>query len=145
MRRDRRPASTAIASADLITLGPGSLFTSLLPNLLVPEIADALRRSTALKVLFLNLTSAPGESYGLTALDHLRAIERHAGRVVDVVAADSGLSPEHPLAVDEDALRAAGYGVVIEDLRTPGYETRHSAPAVLRLLLDHAYQFVDAQ
>lgn len=140
-----RSALAAIASADLITLGPGSLFTSLLPNLIVPEIAGALRRSTALKLLFLNLTSGPGETHGLTALDHLDAIERHAGRVVDVVAADDGISPDHPLAVDEDSLRRAGYGVVVESLRTPGYETRHSAPAVLRLLLDHAYQFAEAQ
>lgn len=139
-----KTALTAIASADLITLGPGSLYTSLLPNLVVPEIAAALRRSTALKILFLNLTSGPGETQGLTALDHLLAIERHAGRVIDVVAADSGVSPVHPLPIDANSLRRAGYGVVIENLRTPGYEARHSAPAVLRLLLDHAYQFAEA-
>jgi len=134
-----RSALSAIASADIISIGPGSLFTSVLPNLLIPELADALRRSTALKILFLNLTSGPAETCGMTALDHLRAIEKHAGRLIDIVAADSGVSPRHPLAVDEPAIRAAGYGVVINALRAPGYETRHSAPAVLRLLLDHAY------
>jgi uncharacterized cofD-like protein len=139
-----RAALTAIDSADLITLGPGSLFTSLLPNLLVPEITAALRRSTALKILFLNLTAGQGETQGLTALDHLEAIKRHAGPVVDVVAADSGISPEHPLPVDATSLRNAGYGIVLENLRTPGYEARHSAPAVLRLLLDHAYHLAEA-
>jgi uncharacterized cofD-like protein len=69
----------AIRKADLITVGPGSLFTSLLPNLLVPGIARALRKSPAMKVYICNLMSQPGETIGFTAADHVSAIYRHTG------------------------------------------------------------------
>ena len=67
----------AIASADLITLGPGSLFTSVIPNLLVDGIPQALARSGALKVYFVNLMSQPGETSQFTAADHVAAVLRH--------------------------------------------------------------------
>ncbi|HUO27627.1 MAG TPA: YvcK family protein [Bryobacteraceae bacterium] len=70
---------TAIARADLITLGPGSLFTSVVPNLLVEGIAAAIRRSRALKAYFVNLMWQPGETVAFTASDHIRAIHKHAG------------------------------------------------------------------
>jgi uncharacterized cofD-like protein len=69
----------AIAQADLITLGPGSLFTSVIPNLLVEGIPAAIRRSPALKAYFVNLMWQPGETVNFTASDHIRAIHRHAG------------------------------------------------------------------
>ena len=69
----------AIRSADLITVGPGSLFTSLLPNLLVPGIADALRESPAIKIYISNLMSQPGETTGFSAADHVTAIYDHTG------------------------------------------------------------------
>ncbi len=69
----------AIRTADLVTVGPGSLFTSLLPNLLVPGITRALRKSRAVKIYIGNLMSQPGETTGLTAADHVAAIYRHTG------------------------------------------------------------------
>ena len=72
-------ALTAIAEADLITLGPGSLFTSIVPNLLVHGIAAAIRSSPALKCYFVNLMWQPGETDEFSASDHVRAIHRHAG------------------------------------------------------------------
>ena len=70
----------AIAEADLITLGPGSLFTSVIPNLLVEGIPRAIARSPALKAYFVNLMSQPGETTSFRASDHVTAILRHAGR-----------------------------------------------------------------
>src|SRR5436190_2574310 len=74
----------AIASADLITIGPGSLFTSLIPNLLVHGIAQAIVDSPATKVYVCNLMTQANESLGLTAADHIRALDQHAGgRIFD--------------------------------------------------------------
>jgi len=74
----------ALAQADLITLGPGSLFTSVIPNLLVDGISSAIRRSPALKAYFVNLMWQPGETVNFTASDHLRAIHKHArGKLID--------------------------------------------------------------
>jgi uncharacterized cofD-like protein len=70
---------TAIADADVITLGPGSLFTSVIPNLLVEDIAEAIRRSPAVKAYFVNLMWQPGETDEFRASDHVRALYRHAG------------------------------------------------------------------
>jgi len=74
----------AIANADLITIGPGSLFTSLIPNLLVCGISQAIVESKATKVYICNLMTQANESLGLTAADHIRALTRHAqGPVFD--------------------------------------------------------------
>ncbi len=73
-------ALRAIAEADLITLGPGSLFTSIVPNLLVDGIPRAIAQSPALKAYFVNLMSQPGETTNFRASDHLTALLRHAGR-----------------------------------------------------------------
>jgi uncharacterized cofD-like protein len=74
----------AIAEADLITLGPGSLFTSVVPNLLVEGISQAIRRSRAVKAYFVNLMWQPGETSNFTASDHIREIEKHAaGKLLD--------------------------------------------------------------
>src|SRR6266852_4957807 len=68
----------AIARADIISIGPGSLFTSLIPNLLVHGIADAIVNSSATKVYICNLMTQANESLGLTAADHIRALNHHA-------------------------------------------------------------------
>lgn len=70
----------AIAAADLITMGPGSLFTSVIPNLLVDGIPRAIATSPALKAYFVNLMSQPGETNNFRASDHVAAIRDHAGR-----------------------------------------------------------------
>ncbi len=71
-------ALEAIENADLITIGPGSLFTSLVPNLLVREVAEAIAHSHAVKVFVCNLMTQANESLGLTASDHIRALYQHA-------------------------------------------------------------------
>lgn len=79
-------AIQSILAADLIVIGPGSLFTSILPNLLVQGITDAIRSSSALKVYICNVATQRGETEGFTVEDHIQAIERHVGRgLFDVV------------------------------------------------------------
>ena len=74
----------ALAHANLITIGPGSLFTSLIPNLLVKGISQAIVESKATKVYICNLMTQANESLGLTAADHIRALNRHAqGQIFD--------------------------------------------------------------
>ncbi|HXU12188.1 MAG TPA: gluconeogenesis factor YvcK family protein [Candidatus Binatia bacterium] len=81
----------ALREADLIVLGPGSLFTSLLPNLLVRGVARAISRSRALRVLVGNIMTQPGETSGFTAEDHLETIRRVAGPgLIDVYLASGG-------------------------------------------------------
>lgn len=80
----------AILNADLIILGPGSLYTSILPNLLVPDITEAVRSSRAFKVFVCNLATQPGETDGYDCEDHITAIEAHAGRgIFDIVVANN--------------------------------------------------------
>lgn len=76
----------ALARADVITIGPGSLFTSLIPNVLVRGIAEAIAKSPAMKVYVCNLMTQANESLGLSASDHIRAIYEHAGRQIFDVA-----------------------------------------------------------
>ena len=72
-----KPAVRAIEEADLIVLGPGSLFTSIIPNLLVPGITDAIRRSRGASVFICSLADMQGETWGLTALEHVRSLMEH--------------------------------------------------------------------
>jgi len=92
------PAIQAILQADVVVMGPGSLYTSILPNLLVPGITQALQRTRALKVYVCNIATQPGETDGYTTADHAAAIVAHtAPECVDVVLANSNfpaLPPE---------------------------------------------------
>src|SRR3989338_1643242 len=78
-------ALDAIGNADLIIMGPGSLYTSMLPNLLIEEIREALLQSEAYKVFVINIMTQPGETDGFSAYDHLRTLVEHTDpRLVDV-------------------------------------------------------------
>lgn len=129
-------AVAAIERADLVVLGPGSLFTSLLPNLLVPGIADAVARSSAPVVLVANLREQPGETQGLSLPDHLRILDEHVPAVrPDALLAHQGRAPVGPgaaLTVDREALRTLVPNVVTTDLLDGG--GGHD-PAALRAAL----------
>jgi uncharacterized cofD-like protein len=87
----------AIAAADLVVLGPGSVFTSLLPNLLVEQVADAVRERRGPTVMVGNLREQPGETEGMGLVDHLEAIERHVGALhLDALIAHDGPYPSGP-------------------------------------------------
>ncbi|HBI02968.1 MAG TPA: hypothetical protein DDY49_02940 [Paenibacillaceae bacterium] len=72
-------AIQALTEADLIAIGPGSLYTSILPNLLVPGIVEAIRNSSAVKVFICNVMTQPGETDGFSVADHIQAIHDHVG------------------------------------------------------------------
>ncbi len=87
---------TAILEADLVVIGPGSLYTSILPNLLVPGIADALRSTSARKVYICNVATQPGETENYTVADHVAALEHHIGLFMfDTVLANNAYPVEN--------------------------------------------------
>jgi uncharacterized cofD-like protein len=143
----------AIQHADLITIGPGSLYTSIVPNLLVNGIVDALQRTSALKVYVSNIMTQPGETEGFTLEDHLVVVARHGeGLQMDVALHNStpisGPSQEKYLADGAVQVRGlkgtvkppAGFGSVIEhDLLCERDVVRHD-PAKLAALLLRIYK-----
>jgi uncharacterized cofD-like protein len=121
----------AIAAADLITMGPGSLFTSVIPNLLVDGIPQAIAASAATKVYFMNLMTQPGETSDFLASDHLVAILRHCGphasKMIDICVANSGAlrtkvvrayraQEARPVEIDDGAIDTMGIEIHRADL-----------------------------
>ncbi|PYT78806.1 MAG: hypothetical protein DMG40_19195 [Acidobacteria bacterium] len=141
-------AIQAIDQADLILMGPGSLYTSVLPNLLIPEIAAAIARSKAPRVYVANLMTQPGETTGYRLADHVCAIQKHVPRgVIDCVVANrQAVSPEvarryraegaAPVTVDLHALRNLGCRVLLDDLVEEHGVLRHNAQRLSQLLLE---------
>jgi uncharacterized cofD-like protein len=139
----RRPkacpeACDALRAADVITLGPGSWFSSVLPHLLVPELFTALVESEARKVLVLNLAPQPGETGGFSPEQHLEVLAAHAPRLrLDVVLADEGAVPE------PDRLRRGAEAFGAETLLTTVGATdgspRHDPDALAEALATAAH------
>ena len=137
----------AIAQADLITIGPGSLFTSLIPNLLVRGIADAIVRSSATKVYICNLMTQANESLGLSAADHIRALNRHAQKPLfdyalinrapasDEMKAKYATEGACQIDNDLDAIEALGVIPVLGDYLEEAGVARHNTPRVARDLM----------
>jgi uncharacterized cofD-like protein len=138
----------AIKQADLILLGPGSLYTSILPNLLIPEIASAIAKSKATRVYIANLMTQPGETAGYALADHLRAIQKHVPRrVIDwVVANRQPVSPDvarryraqgaEPVVIDLPVLQKLGFRVILDNLLEEYGVIRHNTRRLSRLLLE---------
>jgi len=133
-------AIRALLSADLIVIGPGSLFTSVLPNLLVPDIASAIRSSRALKIFVCNVTTQPGETDGFTCGDHVRAIIDHAGEeLFDILLVNSrfeGSLPEGYQWVMPEAELDSEYAVYRADLIDPEHPTRHDGKILSKVLME---------
>ena len=141
-------AIEAIDQADLILMGPGSLYTSVLPNLLIPEIAAAIARSKAPRVYIANLMTQPGETTGYGLADHVCAIQKHVPRrVIDYVVANrQAVSTEvvrryraegaAPVAVDLPALQNLGCQVMLDNLVEEHGVLRHNSKRLSRLLLE---------
>jgi uncharacterized cofD-like protein len=142
----------AIARADLITIGPGSLFTSLIPNLLVNGIAKAIAASPATKVYICNLMTQANESLGRTAADHIRALTGHAQmRIFDYAllnhtSISSQLKAKYVLegatqvVVDEDAIKQLEVSPVLGDYLDEGAVARHATDRIARDLMELAAQ-----
>ena len=148
-------AIRAIGEADLILLGPGSLYTSVIPNLLVDGISEAVCSSKALKIYICNIMTQDGETEGMTASDHVKALLRHSGPgLVDLCLCNSapvrpGLVERYkvedaaPIVVDKEAIEALGVEVVTRPLASETLDyARHSfarlAAAVMELYEDRA-------
>jgi len=146
----------AIRKADIVTLGPGSLHTSLLPNLLVNGIPQAMSDSSALKVYIGNIMTQPGETLGFTASDHLRSIKEHCSDLefdytlwnltpVSETQRKSYLE-ESATQVENDVGKLKDYArkVVLRDLLADGEKVRHDpaklSQAILEIWLTHGAQ-----
>lgn len=139
----------AILEADIVVLGPGSLFTSVLPNLMVPNVAEALRATRAKVVYIANIMTQKGETDNFTDADHVEAINKHVGeRIVDAVIMNTGTVPEdyidwqrwneisYQVHSDPEAVQALGAEPVLGDLlalRDDG--AFHDGDAVAQLIM----------
>lgn len=148
-------ALEAIAKADLILLGPGSLYTSVIPNLLVDGITDAIAAAPALRAYVCNVMTQDGETEGYTAADHLRALLSHSSsQLVDFCLVNSAPIPDYlleryaeenarPIEVDPAEIAALGVELATGDMADLHHKklARHDpdklAQTVLQLMDDH--------
>jgi len=151
-------ALRAIESADLITIGPGSLFTSLVPNLLVPDLSKAIKQSRAIKVYVCNLMTQANESLNLTASQHIVALYKHARHeffdyaLVNQTPASPTMAKKYAekqqsqIVVDVESIEALGVKPILGDYLAEEmdpnegliarHETHHVAHDLLRLMLE---------
>jgi uncharacterized cofD-like protein len=133
-------AVQAILQADIIVVGPGSLYTSILPDLLVPELTQAIQASKGFKVFVCNIATQPGETDGFDCLDHLRVIEDHIGdQLFDIVISNQkykGMLPEGISWVIEDKQFGSNYPIYKADLVDEIIPTRHDAQKLAQLIMD---------
>jgi uncharacterized cofD-like protein len=145
-------ALSAIEDADVITFGPGSLFTSVVPNLLVNGVAAAVRRSAAVRACFINLMSQPGETTDFMASDHVRVLHQHARRkfldyaVVNIRPITSSVKKRYareaakPVENDIDAILKMGVKVIAGSLAQRGEKVRHEPLAAAAVVLKLAQE-----
>ncbi|MGI6200140.1 MAG: gluconeogenesis factor YvcK family protein [Christensenellales bacterium] len=144
----------AIAEADLIVMGPGSLYTSIIPNLLVKGVAEAIGASKALRVYVGNIMTQPGETDGYTLADHVHAITKHGqGRMVDVIVANRDMDgvPEavlsryredgaEPVQIDRERLERKGITILeVPLVRLTAGAVRHN-PEALQEVIERIYR-----
>ncbi len=133
----------ALLHADMIVAGPGSLYTSVLPNLLVPAIADAIEVSSACKVYVCNVAAQQGETEGYTAGDHVAALECHVGRgLFSVVLANEGAvdcsdGPACVEMVKPEVPSDADYRLITADLVDKAHPWRHDSRKLAEALMSH--------
>ena len=136
-----------LSCADAIVVGPGSLYTSIIPNLLVEGVARAVRNSRALKIFVCNLMTQPGESDGFTAADHLRVVESYLGcGAIDICVLNSQEvkqtaeqtyrhSDSEPVLWDEEEINQMGITPVVADLLSEDQaKVKHSPAKLARLI-----------
>lgn len=133
-------AVQALLSADLIVVGPGSLYTSILPNMLVPDITNAIKASGALKIYVCNVATQKGETEGYSSGDHIRALEHHVGaHVFDIVLSNVDVAGELPEDVDwviaEEDLHEE-YAIYQAALIDSDQPWRHDSQKLAHVLID---------
>lgn len=140
-------AVKAIQQADLIVIGPGSLYTSILPNLLVPKIGDAVSRSKAKKVYICNLMTQAGETHDFTASDHVKVLYEHLNYpFIQTILVNNQEIPEEikkryeeemaqPVEFDWERLKELGLEVITESIVSfDGHIIRHDTKKVAEIL-----------
>ncbi len=138
------PAISAVLSADLIVIGPGSLYSSMLPNLLVRDLAEAVRVSQALKFFICNVATERGETDRFNCLDHVRAVEEHVGvGMFDLVICNNHF--EGYLGHDVDWVRMdpdlmQHTSVYCADLIDPDHPWRHNSERLSKAVMDLFYE-----
>ncbi|MCD6356175.1 MAG: uridine diphosphate-N-acetylglucosamine-binding protein YvcK, partial [Anaerolineaceae bacterium] len=134
------PSVQAILSADLIVIGPGSLYTSVIPNLLVPGLADALRSSKALKFFVCNVANQKGETTGYTWSDHIHAVEKHLEDIhFDVILCNDSSAIQMPgevEAVIPDKELEDQYSVYFASIADPNNAWRHDPDKLAEIITD---------
>lgn len=145
-------AVDAIREADAILIGPGSLYTSILPNLLVPKLAETIMQSEAVKIFVCNVMTQPGETDNFTVSDHLQAVYDHVGyHMFDYVIVNNGEIPPQvqskyaeqgakAVHLDMDEVTKLGYKVIADRLVLFRTYLRHDAER----LSHHIFQLVDS-
>lgn len=141
----------AIENADVIVVGPGSLYTSILPNLLVKDIKKAVIAAKAKKIYICNLMTQAGETYQYTASDHVQALYNHVGEkfldaiLIDKVQMPSNIAERYekekawPVEYDEERLKKMGLEVYRKDIANISGETvRHEPTKVAEWLFEYA-------
>jgi uncharacterized cofD-like protein len=130
----------AILAAELIVIGPGSLYTSVLPNLLVPDIIAAIQASRALKIYICNVATEPGETEGYTCADHLRVLDEHIGSTIyDIVVANNQFEGELPAGtgwVKSDPEIESESPIYKADLVDIGRPWRHDSAKLAQVIMD---------
>ncbi len=136
----------AFADADAIVLGPGSLYTSIIPNLLVDGIAQAVSRSPALKIYVCNVMTQPGETDGMGAADHVQALLTHAGITLDYVVVNLGdptrllekyrAEGQTPVEPQLDRLAELGVQAVGARLLNETEQVRHDPERLAHTIID---------
>ena len=141
-------AIRAIQKADVIVVGPGSLYTSVLPTLLVNGITEEIRRSSASKVFICNVMTQPGETDHYTAYDHIKSIYNHVGDTLfESIICHGGEIPEiatrkydqkgaEPIEVNREKLVSLGLDVIVKDICVHNTYFRHDSFKVSNLILD---------
>ncbi len=150
--RARPEALDAIENADLVILGPGSLYTSILPNLLIRDIYDAILKSDAYKVYVSNVMTQPGETEGFTAWDHMRVLIEHTDpRIVDACFVNMEPIPPsmidkykekgaEPVTLDLEKIREKGYQIIEGHILKIDGQVRHDPERLARLIFDHYFK-----
>jgi len=139
-------ALKAIADADVIVMGPGDLYTSLVPNFLVQGIPEAISQSKAKKVYIANLMTKYGQTYGFGALDHVNVVQGYIHNSLTHVIVNTGILPSdalleyeksHEFAVNNDLPNAAAYRIITADVVANAFTERSSSDTLVRSLVRH--------
>ncbi|MBU4342930.1 MAG: YvcK family protein [Candidatus Omnitrophica bacterium] len=146
--RASKESFEAIDEADIIILGPGSLYTSVIPNLLVKGISERIARRKVPKVYISNVMTQPGETDNYTAFDHLNTIIAHTSDgVITHCIVNTGNVPEellkkyeqegaHPVLADSDRIIEKGYTVIEEDIINTKDYVRHDSKKIAKIIAD---------